>query len=252
MLKKYLPIKILFAAFLVLVIQSVTSLAYGQNEVRAYIFYNPSSQREQGLSKQLKQLLDVAAKQPGFVTGSLLQSVSGKNQMVASVLWNNLENYTHWTDAILKKQPKLSMAKFKVQQGTGILERRMGTKIIGTYVPNNAKEKSFKLNDYASLTYWTTNEELKDLFVERLTEAFDSTKKAKGFHYGELESTINDKKNIVCITMSYWNTSDNALAASKTLKIKVKNRQNLSLISNELLEKKAENKRYKVVYIKAH
>ena len=224
-----------------------------QSLYRGYIFYNPSPEKASGLTKQLKQLLDVASKQNGYVSGHLLQSVTGKNQMVASVLWNNQKSFYHWKDSVLKKQTQLTISKVKVTQKNGILERRMSFEIKGQFVSDNSKSKTYSLNDYASLSYWTTNEDMKDVFYDQLKNAFDSTKKFKGFHYGELGFSIENKKVVTCITLTYWDKQQNSVNVSKYIKSKAKvdPKAKASLISNELLEKRTENKRYKVVYIKS-
>ena len=232
---------------------SISTQSIAQGLYRGYIFYNPSPQKASGLTKELKQLLDVAATQSGYVNGHLLQSVSGKNQMVASVLWNSQKSFAHWRDSVLKKQVKLTVSKVKVQQKSGVLERRMEFEIKGQFVPDNEKIKSYSLNDYASLSYWTTNEDLKEGLFIQMNSAFDSTKKFKGFHYGELGFSNENKKTVTCITMTYWDKQENSVNVNKYIKTKTKvnPKAKTSLISNEFLEKKTENKRYKVIYIKA-
>ncbi len=231
---------------------AVTLNSSAQGIYRGYIFYNPSAEKASGLTKQLKQLLDVTAKQNGYVSGHILQSVTGKNQMVISVLWNNQKSFAFWSDSILKKQAPLTVAKAKAQQKSGVLERRMDFEVRGQFLPDNDKFKSYSLNDYASLSYWTTNEDLKEGLYTQMKSAFDSTRKFKGFHYGELGFSSDNKKSVTCISLTYWDKQENSVSVTKYVKTKAKvnPKAKSSLISNELLEKKAENKRYKVIYIK--
>ena len=232
---------------------SISIQSNAQGVYRGYIFYNPSPQKASGLTKELKQLLEVASKQSGYINGHLLQSVTGKNQMVASVLWDSQKSFAHWRDSVLKKPVKLTVSKVKTQQKSGVLERRMEFEIKGQFVPDNEKTKSYILSDYASLSYWTTNEDLKEGLFIQMKSAFDSTKKFKGFHYGELGFSNENKNTVTCITMTYWDKQENSVNVTKYIKTKTKvnPKAKSSLISNEFLEKKTENKRYKVVYIKA-
>ncbi len=221
--------------------------AQAKGLIRAYVFLNPTPDKAVNLTKQAKQILENATKKPGFVSANILESVSGKEQTVLSVLWNSPTEYKQWLDSTLKKLAK-STVKTKGKKNVRVAERRLAFNIANQYIPESGVIKNYKVNDYASLTYWTINKELEDLFTEKVVELFGTSKKEKGFHFGEYGVDAENGNTLICI--SYWDSKESSLNALKQTKLKIKRKQKMSLVSTELLEKLPENKRYKVVYVK--
>lgn len=226
--------------------------AKAQNKIRSIFFIN--SGKENNPEAKAKLLLDGAAKSVGFISGNIMESVSGKDQLLVSMLWEGQKNYALFKDSLERKNtPKPNASKdLKGGKSKKIFvkapQHLLIEKISSEVLPDNEKIKGFKVNDYASLTLWTINNEVEELFLQEMFNLFSHTKKQKGFHFGEYGVEGTSVNKLLCFT--FWDSKESLSESTKQLKLKIKKKENLSLLSKDLLEKKPENKRYKVILVK--